>query len=260
MKYLVMLLAITLMGTAAQAADSDFQKVVSCMRASVPPVLQAEHFMIEATDKTGKTRVLEGKFFAKRENDRMRVMLNISSPATVAGASYLVIENKDAIEDNMYVFLPTVNRVRHITGAFANGSLLGTDFSYAEIKQITNAFSGSTGKLIGTDKIDGREVSVITLQPPAAVKSPYSSVQAWVDQQSCYLLKAEFNVGKTVRKRLTVPAESIRQSGKFWYLSQLEMQDLKLGTRTVTRLDGVDSSRDIPSSLFDPATFHIGHK
>ena len=259
MKYASLLLAITLIGP-AQAADPDFQKVANCMRASVPPILRAENFQIDSTDKTGKTHSLDGKFFAQREKDRLRVMLHISGPATVAGASYLVIEKKDSDEDDMYVFLPSVNRVRHITGGFANGSLLGTDFSYAEVKQISNAFSGSDGKLDGTEKIDGRDTSVITFKPLAATKSPYSTVKSWVDQQSCLVLKAEFNVGSKVRKRLTVPADSIRQVGKYWHVSRLEMQDLKLGTHTLMTLGGIDSSKEIPSSYFNPASFHVGQK
>lgn len=257
MKRIGMFLALAIAGQ-AQAADSDFQKIADCMRANVPPVLRADNFKIESTDKTGKTRSLEGKFFAQREKDRVRVMLHISEPANVAGASYLVLEKKGADEDDMYVFLPSVNRVRHITGGFANGSLLGTDFSYAEVKQISNAFSGADGKLEGTDKIEGRDVSVITLQPVAAAKSPYSSVKTWVDQQSCLVLKAEFNLGKSVRKRLTVPVEGIKQAGKFWHLSQLQMEDLKLGTHTVITLGGVDSSKEIPASYFSPTAFHVG--
>lgn len=258
MKYAGMLLALALIGP-AHATETDFNKVVSCMRSSVPPTLQADNFRIEATDKAGSTRVLEGTFFAKRDNDRMSVMLHISSPSTVAGASYLVREKKNRSEDDMYVFLPSVNRVRHVTGAFANGSLLGTDFSYAEVKQIANAFSGSSGKLEGADKIEGHTVDIITLKPPAVTKSPYSSVKAWIDQESCFVLKAEFNVGKYTRKRMTVPASSISRSGKYWYMSHLEMEDLKLGTHTVMRLSGVNSSKEIPAAYFNPATFHLGH-
>lgn len=258
MKYAGLLLALVLAGS-AQAADPAFQNVMSCMRSSVPPMLQADDFRIESTDKTGNTRVLEGKFYAQRNKNLMRIMLRISSPSTVAGASYLVIEKKNASEDDMYVFLPSVGRVRHVTGAFANSSLLGTDFSYAEIKQISNAFSGASGKLEGTDKIDDRDVSVITLKPQASKASAYSTVKAWVDQESCLVLKAEFNAGSNVRKRMTIPAGSIKPSGKYWYLTHIEMQDLKLGTHTVMQLSDVTSEKAIPVGYFNPATFHLGH-
>jgi hypothetical protein len=257
MKYAVILLALTMMAP-VQAADPEFLKTMSCMRASVPPLLRADNFQIESTDRSGVTRLLEGKFFAKREKDRLKVMLHITSPTNVAGASYLVLEGSDTQEDDMYVFLPTVNRVRHVTGSFANGALLGTDFSYAEVKQISNAFTGADGKSEGTDQIDGRKVNVISLEPLRTLRSPYSSVRAWVDQQSCFVLKAEFYVGSTIRKRMTTPGVSIRQSGKYWYQSELQMQDLKLGTHTTMKLQGVDSTKEIPASTFSPTAFHIG--
>jgi hypothetical protein len=259
MKNAVLVLAALVFSGAAQAGDAGFDKVMNCMRSSVPPMLQAENFQIESTDKAGATRSLQGKFYAKRDGEKLRVKLYITGPSSVAKASYLVIEKQATSEDDMYVFLPSVNRVRHVTGAFANGSLLGTDFSYAEVKEISNAFSGADGQLEGTDKLDGHDVNVISLKPLATQKSPYKSVKAWVDQKSCFVVKAEFNTGNTVRKRLTVPFDHIKQSGKYWYLSQIGMEDLVKGSRTVMYLDGVDSSKDIPSSNFNPATFHLGH-
>ena len=258
MKYAAILLALTMIGP-AQAADPEFQKIMGCMRASVPLLLRADNFQIESTDRSGMTRSLEGKFFAKRDKDRLKVMLRITSPTNVAGASYLVLEGTGTQEDNMYVFLPAVNRVRHVTGSFANGALLGTDFSYAEVKQISNAFTAADGKLEGKDKIEGREANVISLKPLPGLKSPYSSVKAWVDQQSCFVLKAEFYVGSSVRKRMTTPSDGIHQSGKYWYQSELQMEDLKLGTHTIIKLRGVDSTKQIPTSTFSTTSFYVGN-
>lgn len=258
MKYSGMLLAVVLT-LPAQAADQNFQKIINCMRASVPLTIRADNFEIEATDKAGATRVLKGKLFAKRDKDRMRVMLQISEPSHVAGASYLVLEQANTREDDMYVFLPSVHRVRHVTGAFANGSLLGTDFSYAEVKQISNAFSGAGGKLEGSDTIDGLAVDFITLNPAKAQNSPYSSVKAWVDRKSCLVLRADFYAGETLRKRLTVPVESLKQSGKYWYLSQMDMQDIKEGSHTTLRVGGVQSGKEISSNSFNPSTFYVGN-
>lgn len=259
MNKICMLLLPLALSFSAQAADPAYSKVMSCMRNSVPPVLQAENFRIESTDKAGLSRTLEGKFYAKRDGEKLRVKLYITAPSTVAKASYLVIEKQATGEDDMYVFLPSVNRTRHVTGAFANGSLLGTDFSYAEVKEISNAFSGADGKLVGSETLDGHDVDVISLKPIARQKSPYKSVKAWVDQKSCFVVKAEFSTATAVRKRLTVPFDRIKQSGKYWYLSQITMDDLAKGSHTVMYLDGVDSGKDIPSSNFNPATFHLGH-
>jgi hypothetical protein len=257
MKRIGILLALVMMGP-VQAADQQFAKIADCMRTNYPPIMKANHFEIESTDRSGVMHKLEGKLYAIKEKNHLKVMLHITAPSNVAGASYLVIESGGNQEDDMYVFLPAINRVRHVTGSFANGSLLGTDFSYAEVKQIVNAFSGASGQVQGTEKLDGRDTHVLSIKPLPALKSPYTTVKAWVDTQNCTLMQAEFNSGTTIRKRLTSPADGIKQSGKYWYQSEVSMQDLRSGTQTIMRLSGVDSTKSISSTNFSPATFYLG--
>jgi len=254
MKYGILLaLAISL---PAQAADRA-QEVFDCMRGNIPQTLRIQDIDFSATDRAGGSRTLRGRLYAKREQGLVRVMLRVSEPANVAGAAYLVRETGQR-EDDMYVFLPAVNRVRHVTGNFANGSLLGTDFSYAEVKLVQNAFAGANGKYEGKDKLEQRAVDVVSLHPAGAEASPYSAVRIWVDEKTCVALKAEFYQGETPVKRLVAPAASLQQSGKLWYVSEMEMRDLKESTYTTLKVQGVSSDVDLGNKPFDPNSFHIG--
>lgn len=236
---------------------NDAQQVFDCMKANIPQTLRIQEIQLDATDRSGGVRSLRGKLYAKREDGLVRVMLRVAEPANVAGAAYLVRETGQR-EDDMYVFLPAVNRVRHVTGNFANGSLLGTDFSYAEVKLIQNAFTGAAGKLEAQEKIDGRDAHVVSLRPARTESAPYSQVKIWVDKKSCVALKAEFFSGDNVRKRLTAAAAGLKQSGKLWYAGEMEMKDLKEGTYTTLKVTGVSSDIDLGSKPFDPSSFHLG--
>ncbi|HZR37925.1 MAG TPA: outer membrane lipoprotein-sorting protein [Nevskia sp.] len=241
-------------------ADPAVDKVMDCMRGNVPPTLRIQEIELAAKDRTGATRVLKGKLFAMRDKGLLRAMVHVAEPSDLAGASYLVRETASADHaDEMYMFLPAVNRVRRITGASADGSFLGTDFSYNDVKQIENAFSDSDGKLEKPETIEQRPVYVLSFKPRPEQGSRYSLLRAWVDQKTCVALKVDFYEGEATRKELTAPASALQQSGSYWYLSQATMEDLKDHTHTQLRVVGVTSGSDIATRYFDPHSFYLGN-
>lgn len=251
----MLLLILTL---PVQAAAPDFQKAYGCMRDTVPSVLRAQDIEFNSTDRTGGIRTLRGKLFATRDKGLARISIRITSPANVAGAAYLVRERGAGQEDDMFVYLPGVGRVRHITGAFANGSLLGTDFSYADAKLIQNAFRGADGKLEAAEEIEQHPVNVLTLRPQSPKTSAYSSIRIWTDQKTCVPLKAEFYQGESLRKQMTAPVTALTPSGKYWFLSQIDMRDLKEGSHTTIKV-GSAAAAELSKGLFEPNSFYQGN-
>src|SRR3546814_18541356 len=71
--------------------------------------------------------------------------MRISAPGDLAGASYLLRERDNG--DEMYVYIPALSKVRRVSGAAVDGSLWGTDLSFADVKQLGNAFGGSDPKM-----------------------------------------------------------------------------------------------------------------
>ena len=97
------------------------------------------------------------------------------------------------------------------------------------------------------------------LVPTAESGSRYSRIKAWVDDASCLALKVDFLDGSAARKRLSAPASAIARSGSYWYLGELTMADLKLGTRTHLKITGVKSGEDIANRYFDSRNFFLGN-
>ncbi len=233
------------------------EKLMACMRANIPPTLRIQEFQLTSTDRKGERRLLTGRLFAKRENELLRAMLKLSAPADVNGAAYLIREG--AKTDEMHVYLPALNRTRRIMGGAGDGPLFGTDLSYADIKQVQNAFSGSTPLIEGREKIEGRAVTVLGVVPTAESGSRYSRIKAWIDDTSCVALKVEFLEGATTRKRLLAPAAAITKAGNYWYVNDSTMSDLKLGSKTQLKIVGVKSGEDIANRYFDARNFFLGN-
>lgn len=259
---LVLLLAASLIPT-GEAADDPVGKVLECMKKNVPTSLRAQDVEFTTSDRNGVASALEGRLYAAREvtpdgSRHVRAMLMLSAPPNLAGAAYLVREKDGHAKDGMYVYLPSVRRVRRVTGNIADGGLMGTSFSYADFKQIQNTFTGATAAYESSGEIDKRAVHILTFKPVNTVAGGYTLVRSWVDKDSCVPLKAEFYENKTLRKRLTSPASTLRQAGDFWYASVIEMQDLTEDLRTTLRVKSVtpDPEPGLSSGTFDPKTFY----
>ena len=256
------LLGLVLCMAAPAQADEALQKVFDCMQANLPPTLRVQRIELENTDRNGSSRTLSGKLYAMREKSGgaglLRATLRIDAPDYLAGASYLVRESKPGTEDEMYVFLPSVNRVRRVVGDAGYDSLLGTNFSYVDFKQIESGFGGAAGTLEAPQQIEQRPVYVVSFKAESSAAGGYSAIRSWVDQKSCVVLKADFYDGAAVRKEFSAPAAALRQSGSYWYLAQAQMHDLHDGTTTQLRILDVSSSAELPTRLFDARLFHLG--
>ncbi|HZP13484.1 MAG TPA: outer membrane lipoprotein-sorting protein [Nevskiaceae bacterium] len=259
MKRIATLLALVII---APARAQDAQHVIDCMRANVPPALRVQEIELAATDRTGTTRSLKGKLYAMLEKTSaggglVRAMLRMESPEAVAGTAYLVRESADSANENMFVYLPAFRRVRRVTSSLGDRSLLGTDFSFSDFKLLSNSFVGSSAKIEPSGVVVQRPTYTIRFTPLAGAASPYSQVRAWVDQETCVPLKADFYIGSAVRKRLTAPASALQRVGDFWYLSEVVMRDLLEGTTTVLRTGKLTGAKELPGRYFDPNLFYV---
>lgn len=241
----------------AEAPVQPVDTVMACMRANIPKSLTVKDVQLDASDASGRTRTLQGRLYATREDDKLRAMISIVSPSDLAGASYLLRERNDG--DEMYMFMPALQKVRRISGAAVDGSLWGTDLSYADVKQLGNVFTGSQPTLEKDDTLDGRPVHVLSTEPNATESAKFSRVRAWVDPKSCVALRVDFFEGQTVRKRLSVDPRSLRKDGTYWYATQLKMSDLSQKSSTRLTVLDIHTDSSLSGRLFNPGTFYIGN-
>jgi hypothetical protein len=247
----------------AKAADPATQKVIDCMRDAMPPHLTVGAFELTSYDRVGGSRTLKGRLFTTRKNmdvkrGLMHASLRIDAPNEFKGAAYLVQETDDYLRDGMFVYLPAVKRVRRVTGSFADASLMGTNFSYFDFKQLQHAFGDLSATMEPAEHINGRPAHVLRFKAMPGAETRYTSVRAWVDQQACLVTRAEFYEGKKVAKELSSPPASLKQADSFSYVAEYEMRDPVAGTRTVLKIDKLDAKREPSARYFDPTAFFLG--
>ena len=253
------LLALALSVCTSAWAD-DAQKVLECMRGNVSASLRVQDIELTSTDRSQGSRSLRGKLFALREtqNDlsHVRVMLKVSAPENLAGSAFLLREATEVSEQGMYVYLPSVRRVRRITGEFADGALLGSDFSYQEFRQLQNSFQDLNSTLEPSEVIEQRPVYVLSSTPLAGSPSGNVRIRSWVDQKTCVPLKVEFYQNQSLQKVMTIPVSALKQSNQRWYPAEATIRDVRSGTSSQLRVLGVQSGGKIWKGTFEPSLFY----
>lgn len=245
-------------GAADTAPVPTVEAIDACMRANIPPALQIKQFTLNSTDRNGASRQLKGRLFAIRDDGLLRTMLRIDAPGDLRGAAYLLREGKAKEQDAMYIFLPALNKTRRIMGGTQDNPLFGTDISYADIKQISHAFSGGQVLLEKIEPVDKRDTYVLALTPDAAQQSRFAQIRTWVDKESCVALRADFIADQQVRKRYSASAQDLKKNGTRWYVSKGTMQDLVEHSQTELIIDGFISSDGLSDLYFNPRSFQLG--
>jgi hypothetical protein len=90
-------------------------------------------------DRQGRKRertltllAMEGASVGKRDAIGDRLLMRFTYPNDIAGTSFLVWE-RDGAEDERFLFLPALGRVRRIAGSERQESFVGSDFTYEDI-------------------------------------------------------------------------------------------------------------------------------
>jgi len=257
MRERIVALLLLLATTPAVALDKA-EDIRACARKNFPATSSTQTFRLTTIGRDGAERTLHATGFWMRDSDgKTKAMLYVNQPSDLRGSSYLMLEK--STRDDLFMYLPALNRVRRIQGNQTSDPLWGTDFSYEDIKQVQGIFD--SGKLTREADVEagGKKLYVLSFVPDKAEESAYQRIVSRIDPDSCAALQTEFfRTGEVPHKRLTVDPKEIRQEGKRWVAHVYEMRDLHNETRTTLHFEKISADEDLPGRLFNPQTFYLG--
>jgi hypothetical protein len=239
---------LTICSLASAAAEIP-QVVKSCMQRNLPKTTSAQSIELRARDRSGYEQVLEADVYWKRyAEDQARVMMYFREPVDIRDARFLVVEKQP--QNDMYIYMPSLFKVRRVTSRNISNSIMGTDFSYEDFARIQGVLSDIRAEQFPDDTLAGRTVYVLMSYPDES--SGYVKVATYIDKESCVPLKIElYESGHELRKQLTVDPADIRQQGDIFYPSELVVKDLKQKTETRLIVQNVNIGIELGDDLFD---------
>ena len=149
-------------------------------------------------------------------------------PKDVEGTTLLTYAHK-TVDDDIWLFLPALKRVKRIAGNNKSGPFMGSEFSFEDFGvQEVEKF---TYKFLREDKLDGQPCYVIE-RIPVEKTSGYGRTEAWIDLAEYRVQKIDYwNRGGAFIK--TLLAKDFKQYlNKYWYPDRYEMVNHDNGRST----------------------------
>ena len=170
------------------------------------------------------------------------------TPPRDKGVKYL------KVRDNMWMYLPSVDKVIKITGAMLRQSMMGSDFSYEDALESTRLLEKYTASVTGEETVDGRVCYVIDLT--AKVKDvTYFKRKIWVDKERFIPLREElFAMSGKKLKEMTLG--EVKRYGRRYYPTCIAMSNL-LRANSKTELFTTRIEFDVK---VDPGIFTQGRR
>ena len=173
-----------------------------------------------------------------------RSLVRFTYPNDIKGTAFLVWEQPNG-DDERFLYLPSLGRVRRIAGSEAQESFVGSDFTYEDIGG--REFENYTYRLIESPSQtstwtapDGARQAVYTLESKARdAAARFPRVVSLVRQDNLVVVRAQiYNKRDEVQK--TYDALRVDRVSGYWTVTEMRMTDALQRTRTELTFEKVE--------------------
>ena len=243
------LLASLLLVSTHIAAVEMPAEIEACMKQNLPASTSVQAIELRARDRGNFEQVMHANVFWKRQDDETsNVMMHFSEPVDIRGARFLIKQQQP--ENEMYIYMPGLLKVRRVTSRKISSSVLGTDFSYEDFERLHGVLTDMELERLPDDEVSGRPVYVLMSYPDES--SGYLKIASYIDKQTCVVLKTDlYENGHQLRKQLIVDPGAIKKTDNIWYPAELLMKDLRDKTQTRLLIRRIRTGTALDDNLFD---------
>ncbi len=133
-------------------------------------------------------------------------------------------------DDDQWLYLPALKRVKRIASSNRSGSFVGSEFAYEDIA--VQELEKYTYLALPDETLDGTDCLVIERVPVDRKNSGYSRQRVWIDKAEYRTLKVEYYDRKgMLLKSLTLDGYE-RHADRFWRPGRMHMVNTQTGKST----------------------------
>jgi predicted RND superfamily exporter protein/outer membrane lipoprotein-sorting protein len=183
--------------------------------------------------------------------DNMR-MTRFMAPPDVKGTVSLLIEHADK-DDDIWIYLPALKKVRRLVSSNKKDSFVGTDFSNGDV--IGYKVSEWNHKLLKEEVLDGQACYVIESTPKTEEiknNSGYSKRIGWLRKDNLMSVKSEFfdEAGEMLKTMTFNDVQLVDAKRGKWQAMRLEANNLQTGHRTIIKFENFKVNQQVKDEFF----------
>jgi outer membrane lipoprotein-sorting protein len=242
--------------SAAGAVSQDAESIVRASRNRIESNTTSTRYtmIIRAKDGSETKRVMD-QYSRDDDKGNRRTVIVFQDPVSVKGTRFLTMENSGK-EDDRWIFLPNLGRVRRIAASEGSGSFVGTDFSYDDISSANRKADLDKHKLLREENLNGRSCYVIESVPRDS-SYQYSKMIQWIDRETGLNYRVELYDKRSAHVKTLESMDFKDVQGRLTALLT-RMSSLTAGTSTDLRSDIVKYDDPIPETVFTTAYLETG--
>lgn len=183
--------------------------------------------------------------------DNMR-FTRFQSPSDVKGTASLLIEHQSA-DDDMWIYLPALKKVRRLVSSNKKDSFIGTDFSYADV--IGFKTEEWNYKIVGKEAINSVDGLVIEATPASTqveLNTGYSKRKIWLLLDNAVTTRMEFwdLQGEALKTITFDDIQNVDKVNNKWQAMRMMAKNVQTGHSTEINFHDFKVHGDIDQKYF----------
>ena len=244
-RWATMAIAAVLAASAQLASAADVDTVLAKMRRAVAPGKDIRaNVTFTLTNARGEDVKWTGRMY-RRGGDDPRIKIVLDGPLDLRGTDVTLVRTSDG-GSRARVSVPSLRRIREITGDMRGESFLGTDFAYEDLG--LQQIEYRQHALLDEAELDGRDCYVVESKPDQGWW--YGRIVRWIDQRNFVPRRTEYYDRNGVLWKVRT-FEDVRTIAGHPTWTRLVMKTVPTGTSTTIELHDIEYDTGLSSALFD---------
>jgi hypothetical protein len=223
-------------------------------------------YSLTLVDRRGRERVRNLRMFTKEYDDNSKSLTQFESPADIRGTSYLNYDWDDEnVDDDSWLYLPSLQRVKRIATSDTSDSFLGSDFTFADINGFE--YNWYDYRFINeSEVIDGQECWVVELIPKPEFKDKaedatgYSQTQTWIRKDNFVHVRGQVSEIRGNRIKYFNSSE-IEEIDGVWTVKRRQVITTRNGRQehaSVLQIEDVRYNEELSDDMFTTENLQRG--
>jgi hydrophobe/amphiphile efflux-3 (HAE3) family protein len=217
--------------------------------------------LLTLRNKQGQERVRDSLTTTKlqgngQDNERL---VRFISPPDVKDTGILLIE-RTGTDDDMWIYLPGLKKVRRLVSSSKKDSFAGSDFSYGDV--IGYAVADWTHKIVGDEVVSGEPCYIVESVPAkdsVRENTGYSKRRSWISKIRFTMVKFEAwdTEGQLFKQAEYSAFQQVDKAGK-WIPMRIRAKNVQTGHETDIVFSGYKIDQQVSNDVFSTRSLEFG--
>ncbi len=173
-------------------------------------------------------------------------LIRFLEPADVKGTGFLMWEYTADKDDDQWLYLPALGKVKRIAAREKGEEFMGSDFTYEDMGG--RDLDDDHFNLLGSELLNDEDCYVVEAIP-IDDNTSYSRRVAWVSKEKWITLKVDFyDKNNQLLKMMTI--DEVSKDGRYWSVRKMRMENVQSEHKTLMEINDIQYDTGLQDNYF----------